>query len=55
MFCLLKKKVNCSNINLNKIKTSPQINNWNEMTIENVINNNRQQRTASFKMVNMVV
>ena len=23
------------------------------MTIENVINNNRQQRTASFKMVNM--
>ena len=24
------------------------------MTIENVINNNRQQRTASFKMVNMI-
>ena len=31
-----------------------QNNNWNEMTIENVINNNRQQITASFKMVNMV-
>ena len=24
------------------------------MTIENVINNNRQQRTASFKMLNMI-
>jgi hypothetical protein len=36
-----------SNIHLNKIKTSPttdlqQNNNWNVMTIENVLSNNKQ-------------
>jgi hypothetical protein len=54
-----------SDINLNKITTDlQQNNNWNVMTIENVLSNNKQhpvntavwhRRNASIKMVNMVV
>ena len=54
-----------SEINLNKITTNlQQNNNWNVMTIENVLNNNKQHpvntavwhwRNALIKMVNMFV
>ena len=63
-FYFLLEKMN-SEINLNTITTNlQQNNNWNVMTIENVLNNNKQHpvntavwhcRNASIKMVNMFV